>query len=114
MADLLSAKTDEEIAQIANYYLFSNTGANAKKESDFNVLLNSYGGVYYGKQLENVTNNWARNRGLFAPIGLEISRGFKSFGNLSLFIPVFDLGAIIDFKLSNDSAETVTNFEWTI
>lgn len=111
VADILSAKNDEDVAKIVSDYVFSNTDANAKKESDFSFLLNSYGGIYYGKQFDNVRNNWSRNRGAFAPIGLEISKGFKNFGNLSLFVPFFDVGAIIDFKVSNDSVETVTKLE---
>jgi hypothetical protein len=110
-ADLLSAKNDEEVANIANEYIFSNTDASAKKETDFNILVNSYGGIYYGEPAENVTDNWTRNRGIFAPIGLEISKGFKNYGSISLYIPIFDLGAIIDFKLSNDSSEIETEFE---
>ncbi len=111
IADLLSAQSDEEIARIASDYIFSNTDANAKKESNYSVLLNSYAGFYYGKQSDRVNNNWTRNNGFMAPIGLELSKGFKGFGNLSLFVPVFDLGAVIDFKVSNDSTETTTALE---
>ena len=111
VADLLSAKNDEDIAKIVSDHIFSNTDANAKKESNFSLLLNSYGGIYYGKQFDNVRNNWTRNRGIMAPIGFELSKGFKDFGNLSLFVPLLDLGAIIDFKLSSDSTETVTKLE---
>jgi hypothetical protein len=110
-ADILSAKSDEEIAKIANDYVFSNTDANAKKQSDFSLLLNAYGGVYYGKEAPDVTNNWTRNRGVIAPIGIELAKGFKDFGNLSLFVPFFDLGAVIDFKPSGDSSETIPNLD---
>ena len=111
VADILSAKNDQEIANIANEYFFSGTDAEAKKEFSFSILVNSYAGYYYGKENDFVTNNWTRNRGLTAPIGFEFSKGFGNYGNLSLFIPVLDLGAIVDYKLSNDSTETVTNLD---
>ncbi|MBN1632691.1 MAG: hypothetical protein JW917_00825 [Ignavibacteria bacterium] len=111
IADLTSANTDEEMARILDNYVFSSFSTDMKKESDFNLILNSYAGLYYGEEADIVKDNWTRNRGLTAPIGLELSKGFKNWGNLSLFVPILDIGAIVDFELNNDSTETTTNFK---
>ena len=110
LADLTSADTEDEMAQILNNYVFSGFSTDMKKESGFNLALNSYAGIYYGKESDAVKNNWTRNRGFLAPIGLELSGGLKEWGNLSLFLPVLDIGAVVDFELNNDSTETTTKF----
>lgn len=111
IADITAADSDAEIASIMNKYMFSSMDAEAKKNSDWTLNINSYLGYYRGKQADNVTNSWTQNRGITAPIGVEFSRGFGNWGNLSLFIPLLDVGAVVDFKLNNDSTETITNLD---
>lgn len=112
VGELTSADTDEEIAKVLNRYIFSSIDAYSKKELPFSININSYLGYYYGKEADKVTNQWTQNRGVFAPIGLEFSLGLNKWGSLGIYIPILDIGAVMDFKLNNDSTETVPDIRF--
>ncbi len=112
IGELTSADNDNDIAKVLNNYIFSSVNSYSKKELPFSININSYLGYYYGKEAEKVTNNWTQNRGITAPIGLEFSFGLKNWGSLGLYVPVLDIGAIMDFKLNYDSTETVPDIRF--
>lgn len=112
VGEITSADSDEEIANILNRYIFSSIDSYSKKEIPFSININSYLGYYYGKEAEKVTNQWTQNRGVIAPIGMEFSFGLKNWGSLGIYVPLLDIGAIMDFKLNNDSTETVPDIKF--
>ncbi|TCC97205.1 hypothetical protein [Pedobacter hiemivivus] len=115
MANIASTDKPEEIRDILDNAILPVGSSSIKKNTDFNVSVQSYLGAYgFSNPVKSSTGNgnaWTDKFGVFAPIGISVSRGFnkgpgKNCGSLSLFAVLFDLGAIVDYQLKKDS---VTN-----
>ncbi len=61
-------------------------------------------GAFALLQKSNINDGtWNDGFGVSAPIGLSFNYGLKQYGSLSLFASLFDIGAIVDYQLRNDS-----------
>jgi hypothetical protein len=49
--------------------------------------------------------------GLFAPIGIEVSRGFGDASSIGVFLSVIDLGALVDFRTASETETHGTGME---
>ena len=65
-----------------------------------NLMLTSYFGYAYGKTFRTPDDNNSNKHGIIAPIGLEISHGFKWSDSISLLLAPVDLGYPITLKIN--------------
>jgi hypothetical protein len=107
MAGMVAAETPEEVQLAIENAVLPAGSSSIKKKSEWNVAVQSYlGGFYQLKKASQENTSWNNEFGLHGPIGFSVSYGFKKWGAISGFLSVFDLGAIIDYKLTQDSVIT--------
>ncbi len=111
MANMVLAKTSEEAQTAIENAVLPVGSSSIKKNSRCNIALQSYlGGFYQLKSTSQENTSWNNEFGLHGPIGFSFSHRinwwkFKG-SSISLFASVFDLGAIIDYKLTRDTIST--------
>ncbi len=107
MAGMVAAETPEEVQLAIENAVLPAGSSSIKKKSEWNIAVQSYlGGFYQLKKASQENTSWNNEFGLHGPIGFSVSYGFKKWGAISGFVSVFDLGAIIDYKLTKDSVIT--------
>lgn len=107
IANLADAKTPDEVEAIMENAVLPVGSSSIKKNSKFNLAVQSYLGAFYrASDLKQANNNaWNSRFGVTAPIGIAASWGLKGkAGSFSLFGSLLDLGAIVDYQLKKDSA----------
>ena len=105
------------------------TGSSSiKRNSNWSISINGYVGGFYGKaysSMQDTLRNTSKNKldtitklisyrtfGLYAPIGLSINKGFKCGWGLTLNAQILDLGALVNFYLTEgDKASLPTDFK---
>jgi hypothetical protein len=111
IANLSDAKTPDEVEAILDNAVLPVGSSSIKKNSKFNLAVQSYLGVFYrASDLKLANNNaWNSRFGVTAPIGIAASWGLKGKGgSFSLFGSLLDLGAIVDYQLKKDSVATAS------
>jgi hypothetical protein len=106
IANLADAKTPDEVEAILDNAVLPVGSSSIKKNSRFNLAIQSYLGAFYrASDLKQENNNaWNSRWGVTAPIGVAASWGLKGrLGSFSLFGSLLDLGAIVDYQLKKDS-----------
>ncbi len=116
MALVTQAETSAEIEAALESFALPTGSARIKRETDFNVSVNAYCGVFAGgEKIEGVeVEQWLNSYGFAAPIGIAINKGWvckKRGWSTSLFLSVVDIGALTAFRFANDSIETVPTIE---
>jgi len=129
MAAVVQAEDSDEVAAAIEAVALPSGSSRIKRESAFNVSLNSYVGLFTGyERIKGVDNDGFKfnSYGVAAPIGISISRGHsilflgtgdkgwkegKKGWSSSLFLSVVDIGALAAFRFANDTIETVPNVE---
>jgi hypothetical protein len=118
MATVVEAKTSDEVADAIEAAALPAGSSRIKKETKFNVSLNSYLGLYVGyEQIRGFdTSGFRLNTfGVSAPIGVAISCGHSVFfiptGNhgwsTSAFVSILDIGALASFRIKDDSTSQI-------
>ena len=98
-AQIADATTADEVSNILISYTLPAVSFYAKRERRWHYFISSYLGYSYGK-VSNESGAVGSNReGIFAPIGVEIGRGF-SFGSLSILVSPMDFGYPVSLKLN--------------
>ena len=99
-----------------------------KRKSVWSISVNGYVGGFYGKAhstIQDTLRNTSTNKldtitkpisyrtfGLYAPIGLSFNRGFKCGWGITLSAQILDLGALVNFYLTEgDKASLPTDFK---
>jgi len=110
MANMVEAKEEKEIKAALENVILPVGSSSIKKNADGwgNFSVQSYLGAYVSLTDKKGVNEgaWSDKFGVIAPIGISWTPGFFSWkraGSLSLFASLFDLGAIVDYKLKKDS-----------
>ena len=98
MAAVANAKNSDQVTNAIEAVALPAGSSRIKRESRSNVSLNAYCGFYCGK---NIAGDWST--GLTAPIGIAASWGIYKHTSFSLFFSIFDLGAPVAFRFSNNS-----------
>jgi hypothetical protein len=114
MAAMAQAENSEEVAAAIEAVALPPGSARIKRQTPFNVSLNSYAGLFLGyEHVKGVDNDGFKfnSYGVTAPIGVAISTGNNKRGSLSLFLSVVDIGALAAFRFSNDSTSSVPDVE---
>ena len=121
MANMVEAKTEADIKAALDAVILPVGSSTIKKHSEFNFNVQSYLGARasLNKAKSTVENTWNDTFALSAPIGLSVSWGLnRNWGAISLFVPLLDLGAIVDYKLKYENegtpAEQVESKDYTI
>lgn len=111
MANLAEASSASDVQAALENAILPVGSSSVKKNTHDNLSVQAYLGAYAvtSHTGSSATGMWADDFGVTAPIGISYTPGFASrgrWGALSLFLEVFDLGAIVDYDLRTD---TVTN-----
>lgn len=126
-ANVVSAKTPEEVKQAIKSIAQPSGSSSIKKNTNFNVALGAYVGFVYGKDVptkneytvtdENglttkVRLNGGRALAVYAPVGVTFSKGMlfseRNPWSVSAFVSVIDIGALVGYRFTNDSTSTVS------
>jgi hypothetical protein len=112
MANIVESKDEESIKAALENVILPVGSSSIKKHSLGNISIQTYLGAYYSFSNKNKVLNegaWHDKFGVTAPIGISYTPPFFSwekYGSLSLFASLIDLGAIVDYKLKQDSIPT--------
>jgi hypothetical protein len=101
MANMIEAKSTEDVMAIIESVVLPVGSSALRKNSTFSMNVTSYLGA--GVRQQGV---WKPS--LTAPIGVDMGWGFNRGGSVSINASIIDLGAIVDYRLSNDSSEIVS------
>lgn len=104
MAGLVHAETPEDAKNLIQSVALPSGSTTIKKNSNFNVSINGYLGASYRFNYDSKAETaWNAQWAVSAPIGISLSTGFRKGGSLSLTGVLIDVGAIVDYQLSNDN-----------
>lgn len=103
VSQLATIESADDMEALLNSYALPIGSSSIKRHSSFNISLNGYVGLTGGWETAYGTQNKQTkgNIGLSAPIG--ISTTFCN-GYLTPFVSFFDLGAIVNQRLNNDTS----------
>jgi hypothetical protein len=126
MAAMVQAKSSDDVEGVIESFTLAAGSARVKRESEMNISLNGYMGLYYGHETIRWISNstYLNSYGVTAPMGVAISWGHqflfwpqggwkegKHGWSTSLFISLIDLGAIASYRVSNDSVAQVSTIQ---
>jgi hypothetical protein len=116
MAAVADADKPEDVKAALNAAALPAGSSSIKRQTPFNVSINSYLGLHLGKEKLD-GKGFGTIWGVSAPVGVAVSWGsrdqFKDNGSFSIFGSLIDIGAVASFRLTND--EGVENLpEFTI
>lgn len=123
MTGIVNAKNSDETKEVIKKFVAPPTSYLEKRSSIFKVTVSSHPGIFTSIDELNRTQGWVS--GLTLPIGFEFSFGAlsddineseslrervdwksikrKSGSSISIFLQLVDLGAALNFRLSNDT-----------
>lgn len=114
IANVAQAKTPEEVEQVIESAALPVGSSSIKKNSVFNLSIQSYLGVYNAFYPKSGATAWSSKYGISAPVGLSANFGFRKGGSISLFGSLIDIGAVVDYRLKYDSSASQVNKEYKI
>ncbi|MDX1908461.1 MAG: hypothetical protein SF053_15600 [Bacteroidia bacterium] len=119
MAALVAAETPEEAAAVLEAAVLPPGSSRVKRVSSWNVAVNAYLGGYWGRESETDVTPEAQSFGMYAPIGLTVSRGlyrrqgsgYQELGALSLLLTLADLGAVTAYRVQDTLLQPLPRLE---
>jgi hypothetical protein len=130
MSAIATAKTSDEVAEVIETFALPAGSSRIKRQSDFNVALNAYVGLYGGGEyLPSLKKNaTAFSAGLTAPVGVAFSWGKKGCGlspkeldtaktgkpkgsSYTLFVSLIDIGAAAAFRFGDTSSNITSTIQ---
>lgn len=109
MASIAEAEGPDDVKNILKAAALPAGGSSIKKNSVFNISLQSYVGLYYNANNDrNVSNAWNNEVGVIAPIGVSFNWGLRKAGSIGVMASLFDLGAVVDYEIRRDTTTTMT------
>jgi hypothetical protein len=102
IANMADATTPDQVKAAIEAAALPVGSSSFKKYHRWNLNLNGYLGANYNfTHTSYAVNNWDRAFNLAAPVGLNLSFfSLQQGGSFSLFVPVIDIGAIVDYQLT--------------
>jgi hypothetical protein len=106
-AGLATAKTPDDVTAALENAILPVGSASIKKFSKFNIAIQSYLGadLILSTPMPTVPSVWTDKFGVIAPIGVSISKPILGHWSASLFLSIFDLGAVVAYQLKYDSTQ---------
>jgi hypothetical protein len=122
MANVVEAQNSDEVKAAIEAVVLPVGSSSIKRETEFNVSLNSFIGPYGGTEYMPAltTDKWAFTAGLTAPIGIAVSWGklckcmnkdnkkIKGGKSFTLFMPVIDIGSLASFRMGDANSEVAS------
>jgi hypothetical protein len=113
MAAVSQAQSSDDVESAIEAVALPAGSARIKRESCFNIALNAYAGLFYGREMIGNVDDHFSVYGVAAPIGFSLSKGHSFFfvgtgdcgWSTSLFVSLIDIGAVASFRFigKNDS-----------
>jgi hypothetical protein len=116
MASVILAENSEDIQEALDGVAMKTGGYLVKQHSYFSATVSFYPGIEYGQEQIEGTNGLSSSNGSYIgatlPIGIELALGtnWKPIATVGLFVQVLDLGAVLNYSLSNDNVSTNPEF----
>jgi len=110
MAAMVEAENPEAVKSIIKAAALPAGSSSIKKNSSFNISLQSYVGVYLRTDVgkNSIKNNaWDHKFGVIAPFGVSFNIGLGKVGSIGLFTSFIDVGAIVDYEIKTDSTSSI-------
>lgn len=104
IAGMAKAETPEEMEQVIEASALPAGSSRVKKHTTWSTDINAYVGYYYGAARKSSNGAFSINQGITAPVGFTLNRGLGQVGSISLFASIIDVGAVVDYRLNNDSS----------
>lgn len=103
IANMAEATTPDQVKAAIEAVALPVGSSSFKKYHLWNLSLNAYLGANYNfTHTANAVSNWDRAFNLAAPVGLNLSFcSLRKGGSFSIFVPVIDVGAIVDYQLTS-------------
>lgn len=98
-AELADADKKEEVQEVLTRYTLPPVTFGIKREPQTHVLLSGYLTASYGYVFNSKEVGYNNHGGIYAPVGVEVSRGVNG-GSISLMLAPFDFGYPISLKLN--------------
>ncbi len=110
MATMAEARTSEEMAEAIELFALPPGSSRMKKQSDWSISLNSYGGLAWGREndFNNEVDAAIDNKTVLAPsapVGIDFNLGLKNAGSLSLYAQLIDVGAVFAYRFSDETSQ---------
>lgn len=110
MATVAEAQDSKEVAAAIDLFALPPGSSRMKKQSDWSISLNSYGGFGVGREndFNDEVDAAIKNKTVFAPsapIGIDLNKGLKNAGSLSLYAQLIDVGAIFAYRFSDETSQ---------
>ena len=99
-AQISDSESAVEVKQILEAYTLPAVSFYLKREPGDHWMISSYLGLSYAEVGNDGSNKEANDFGIFAPIGLEYSRGLGNGDSVSLMVSPFDFGYPVNLKLN--------------
>lgn len=107
MASVADAENPDDVKNAIRAAALPAGSASIKKNSYFNLSLQSYVGAFFNiSSSDNPEKAWDNRFGITAPLGLSFNwrlKGKKSNSSLGLFTSIIDVGAIVGYELKKDT-----------
>ncbi len=118
MANIVEAKDEAAVKAALENVILPVGSSSIKKNTLCNISVQTYLGAYWTPKVPSSSQStWSDKFGVIAPIGISYTPGFLSWqngGSLSLFGSLFDLGAIVDYKLKKEPDASSSNPNATV
>lgn len=114
IGNVASAKEPADVEKAINAIALPTGSSSLKKYHHNNVAINAYLGLCTLNHTagNSTSNTWKNSIGLTAPVGINWAViSMQKGGSLSVFAPLLDIGAIVDYQLSDS---THTSFDQRI
>jgi|GEM_PF-6208460 len=114
MANVATAQTPEDMKGALLAAALPPGSSRIKRESSFNLGLNTYLGLSLGRERLEATGTGAYSVGLSLPVGISTSwRVSKErSSSMSFLLSVLDLGTMATFRLGDSQAELLPEVRW--
>jgi len=112
IANIADADSPEKVKEAIDAAALPAGSSSFKKNYSNNIALNAYLGVNAGNWPKDKSPSvtWNGDFRLTAPIGITWTPcSFGKGGSLSLFVPLLDIGAMVDYQLKKDSTSQEIN-----
>ncbi len=119
-SSVAEAKNSDDIEMAIENIALPPGSYSIKRKTICNVAINAYAGIDYNFNLftaEEIHPLYLSNIGFSAPVGISFSWGYKDLfgvfqkkkkqGSTTIFVSLVDLGALVQFRLGNDTASSV-------
>lgn len=128
ISSVANAQSSDEVKNAIEASVLPVGGSSIKRNSNWSISVNAYVGGFYGKAYTDAWGDYEydammvpidsskvkknyQTYGLYAPIGVSFSKGSKKGWGLSLSLQIIDLGALVNFYLTEgDETALPSNF----